>query len=724
LTLFSILVTSGIKLGEADPDYYFTLYAVLDATEPFHGWNAGYHSIMQAIKTELAKIGINLELTYWDSGTIYDTCWESYWDRGCEDGGNLPPAGWDLTTGEQWLYTTGLTWMGAYVYKEAIGAAGNVGPWLNLKADRIYRMAEAELDPVKRKELLLKWQEIYMHDVPMINMFYTTQYEVQPKWFHGYDYTACYGDWRWNTWLNNTLSPRPTVLTFGIDETMYAGVNPLFMDTYGTEAYAAMAFDCLYANTRYPYPPSYNTTLWNTTMLEAYPYVMAPQVASGKPVYYDDGRTVLIPIRDDVPWVWPESDAHPLVEGKPQLTGYKLDAYDVKFTFDVTIDPDTGASGYGDYASVVESVEVVSNETLMNDYPELYGGYNYTEQGRADEVFPWMDSDTVNFREPYVAKINLYKPHADFELLFGVVWGATILPHFVLEDIPHVMLRSHPTQFDVELLPQTGPFLLKKGGYIPDVEATLGKNPYWWGNDKPYGPDDPNNYLATIDTFVIKFIVDPAARKIELFAGNLEICEAPVAHVDEFEALDPDTFNIYTEPRAITANMIRLNLNNPILANRYVRMAIAHAIPYSAPADPNIPGILRGWGLYCDYPGYAVPLTEAISPYTVLGGEDVYHTELEPYGYDLDKARYYLDLYLNQTSITPELGPVGDADQSGIVDFDDWWIWRDNIGTAIDTPIDIYPTWPYAIDPDFNNDGNILDDDEILWWTEYGTEYR
>jgi len=706
--LISILITSGIKPVKADP-FVITIYAALDATEPYIGWNAGYHDVMQALKVELAKIGINLELTFWDSGTIWDTVWESYWNKPGE-----PPTGWDLATGEQWLYLTGLTWMGAFVYKESLGPSGNIGPWLNLKADEIYHKAEAELDPAKRKQLLYKWQELYMHDAPAINLFYTKQYEVQPKWFYGYDYSACYGDWRWNTRLEETSSghygspnkPNAT-FTFCIDETMYAGVNPIFMETYGTEAYSAMAFDVLYACTRYPYPPTYNDTLWDPDALQAYPYVMAPQAASGMPVYRDGGTTVYVPLRNDTYWVWPKTDLK--VDWSGPEWNKTLNAYDVKWTFDATIDPKTGASDYGDYAPVIESVEVPSDSEL--NAAGLLGDYNYTEQQPERTVYPWTQ-DVVDFSYPYVAKFNLKRTHADFELLFGVVWGGTILPRIVFEGVENSALRSHPTQFDVDLLPQTGPFILTS--YTPDDQVVFHKNPHWWGTS--------NGYLNTIDTYIIKFIVDPVGRKTGLFAGDFEVCEAPIAHVDEFEALDRNKFNVYTEPRANTAQMIRFNLNNPILANRYVRMAIAHAIPYSPPASPNIPDIIRGWGLTCDFLPHAVPLTEAIFPLTILGGEYCYHPPLEPYGYDLDKARYYLNLYLNQTNGTPALGPVGDADQSGLVDATDWGLWRTS-PVSCGSTMSIYPTWPYTIDPDWDNDDDADSADKALWGNNYGIEY-
>jgi hypothetical protein len=80
-----------------------------------------------------------------------------------------------------------------------------------------------------------------------------------------------------------------------------------------------------------------------------------------------------------------------------------------------------------------------------------------------------------------------------------------------------------------------------------------------------------------------------------------------------------------------------------------------------------------------------------------------------------------MDLYLNQTSGNPD--GFGDADQSGLVNLNDWVLWRTNFG-ATSSPLDIYPTWPFTIDPDWDNDGDVDLADETLWKPPYyGTEY-
>jgi hypothetical protein len=111
---------------------------------------------------------------------------------------------------------------------------------------------------------------------------------------------------------------------------------------------------------------------------------------------------------------------------------------------------------------------------------------------------------------------------------------------------------------------------------------------------------------------------------------------------------------------------------------------------------------------------------------TTLTGSTVrlFNTDIEPYEQNLTKAQYYMNLYLNQTGSDPEYGPEGDADQSGTVDFDDWILWRMNIGTAAaDVPINIYPEWPFIIDPDYDNFQGVKAADQLIWSAHYGTEY-
>jgi ABC-type transport system substrate-binding protein len=299
-------------------------------------------------------------------------------------------------------------------------------------------------------------------------------------------------------------------------------------------------------------------------------------------------------------------------------------------------------------------------------------------------------------------------------------WGGYILPEFVLGDIPHAALRSHETNYRYETLPGTGPWRIVDWDGTDHV--TMEPNTHYWKTG--FIP------FETIDQVIVKIIMDDAAVDAALKAGDIAwgawgIIDVPTwedwrdpGHVDYQPYL---TCFKYQTP---CAHFLYLNLNNPILANRYVRQAIVHAIPYE-----TIFGIVPAWGKTAE------PMKSVIMPQqfytepnvpgsTTLTGSTVrlFNTEVPGYGYNLTKARYYMNLYLNQTS--GDYGPVGDADQSGLVNFDDWWLWRANIPTAAaDVPINIYPTWPFTIDPDYDNFQGVKAADQLIWSAHYGIEY-
>lgn len=660
--LVSALAGNVTRPVKAEPD--ITLYAVL-STEEYFGWQAGYHDIMIAIQTELAKIGINLELTYWDPGTIYDICWFSYWDQK-----GPPPTGWDLTCGEIWSFPHGLLWATELAgTPEGMPPVGfNICPYLNPKATSVIVEAERTIDPYKRQALTWKWQELLMHDVPAIELYYPEQLALKLDCFQGYDVPGIYWNDLEHAWLNHTkqteLGLTPGVLTVVHEEDMWGATSPIFLLTYTQEFMTYLTHDTLYKVTRDPWPPEeafLNGSAYTTEGITVqWPFVIRPDLASDMPTYSADYKTVTVPLRDDVWWVEPVTGAN---------TTHQFTAEDVEFTYEAILDPATQSPGYPDIAPIIESVERI-NDTAV--------------------------------------QFNLKNPHADFELLLSNGWGGQIIPKHVLGNVPHGLLRTHETNKNPEILPGTGPFYFYNWELGDHVE--LRANPFY---SRPM--------TGTIDKVFARIVVDPASRRSWLVAKDAELVEGLVMSVTDRKALaaDPDIDGILC-PRFST-NPLRMNLNNPILANRYVRMAIAHAIPYKK----IIEDILPGWGVEG-----LMPTVPAIYPWHTYTRDGVtvslYNNEIEPFEYNLTKAQQYLDMYLYSTdSLNWDLGPVGDADQSGLVDFTDWSIWRANPGIypAGTWPIDTYPTWPFTIDPDWTNDNKVDGDDVFEWGLTYGTEH-
>jgi len=720
--MLTLVATSDIETvyaytppgGWPEGQPYFTLHAVL-GNDPHEGEYSGYHDVMDAIRTELAKIGINLEFHFFNEWIIFDIQWFTFWDR------PGPPPGWDVGVGAWCADIGSLTGTARDTTAWGIPPLGrNIAPYLNLKAETLMTTAEATIDAETRRDLIWKWQELFMHDLPMIPMFYLEIHSAVAKWMRGFD-PNCEPRERGHPysqlWVNNTMLAemgKPQRVLPWAEMQSLASTNPMFMINYAEDSVHTMTHDTLYSFHRVPFPDFYNASFYDPEEDDfwTYRYSPVPNLAVDFPIYSADWRTAYVPLRDNVDWVWPNGTN----------TGVRFNASDVEFTFDAVLDPATQIWGYADFSPVIDKVEYVTNATLDS----LAG----IIPDQADPQYNDFDPDPYYWREPYVVQFNLKKPHADFVPLLYNTWGGYILPEFVLGDIPHASLRSHETNYKYETLPGTGPWRITD--WDPTDHITMEQNPHYWKTDfKPF---------ETIDQAIVKIIVDEAAVIAALLAGDIAWGPCGI-YVPTWEAWKTPgsgeyqpylTMFKYQNP---CAHPLYLNLNNPILANRYVRQAIVHAMPYE-----TIFGIVPDWGKT------AIPMKSVIMPQqfytepnvtgsTTLTGSTVrlFNTDdakCPYYAQDLTKAQYYMDLYLNQTADPtgwPDgvyYGHVGDADQSGLVNFDDWWIWRVNIGTDVTTPIDIYPTWPFTLDPDFNNDGDVDLDDVWLWSVNYGTEYR
>lgn len=119
-----------------------------------------------------------------------------------------------------------------------------------------------------------------------------------------------------------------------------------------------------------------------------------------------------------------------------------------------------------------------------------------------------------------------------------------------------------------ELLIGTGPFVLKE--WVRGSHALLEKNQNYWDKPKPY-----------LDRVVLRFMPDAAARSAAFEAGDLDLgalVPVPLAELPRFEQ-DP-RFDVVTRDYAYTGaqNQIFFNLEQPVIQNKKLREAIAHAL--------------------------------------------------------------------------------------------------------------------------------------------------
>ncbi len=253
-----------------------------------------------------------------------------------------------------------------------------------------------------------------------------------------------------------------------------------------------------------------------------------------------------------------------------------------------------------------------------------------------------------------------------------------------------------------------------------------------WADDKPAN-------------FIIKVIPDGAARLLALQTLAADFVEYPTAPIETWIGVgadpnDPSTWTggLAASPHHIvskyaypSSNPLWFNLNNEILSNRYVRLAIAHAIPY--PTIYN--NILPGWGV-----ARAIPGKSFVTPWM-----EAYNTALSPYEYDTVKAQQYMEMYWNSLDETTlpgngdplvyEAGAMGDHDLSGLVELADYSKCAIQFGTSPS----VYQqySYPYPIDltdpdlylPGQNTDADNDNNDAVelvdfqFWPLNFGDEY-
>jgi len=676
LMLISSFAASGVvtvqALDESHPWDDITLHATI-TVNPYWGYYGGYHDIWQAIKTEVAKIGINLEIHYYTDFVWYDRVWtDGNWDqRWTGDGG------WDLTIFEWWLQPHALEpWFSSMLYSwlqpqytEEEGF--NVHPWNNSKADELLEKAMTSFDAETRKFYIDKWQEVFMHDAPWINLYYPRIYETMGKWLEGYEPT---GVWWYDVSqlkLNTGLMPTARQalhqdwVYYAVTEDIWSLLPP-YMDTYTEEQMEVLQWSSLY---------SWSMN-WDNFVTGTQPdptdYIISANLADGFP-------TQIGPLQYRVN----------LKQGVKWSDGDQFDADDVVMTLNnITLNKLSGNTGIGDW------VWWLKNATKVGTYQ---------------------------------VDLHLKRQVADLLSLLANDWGGLIMPHHIFKDVApqNIEQRDENINFDdpTAWAPVTGPFKLKE--IVAGEYCLLERNPLYFGFDEnvmgvgqTWGPD------PSVQAIYLKTVPDPAVRLLEFQTYRLDLGEYPTAPLEVWQVMEDDPYLNVFQYDYPASNPIWINFNNPYLSNRWIRKAIGHAIPY-----PKIfSEILPSWGIETAYPGktYVMPVHYYTEPNT--GGDLVgttvhlFNEELEPWYYDIELAEDYMELWWYSENNPAANGPQGDADFSGLVDLDDFLILRDNAGVTADWPVEVVPG--NMIDPDFDNSGtpSMIDDFDI-WGALYGVEY-
>jgi peptide/nickel transport system substrate-binding protein len=172
----------------------------------------------------------------------------------------------------------------------------------------------------------------------------------------------------------------------------------------------------------------------------------------------------------------------------------------------------------------------------------------------------YQNVTTVETPDPHTAIIVLSKPAPYLITALGSS-ESPIVPKHVYETFkPDEQPKLGQTI-------GTGPFILKE--WVAGSHLLFVRNPNYWDSPKPY-----------LDRVILHVIVDPAARAAALETGEIDIGanHVPLADVARLQAnpklvVDTTTY-AYSGPQ----QQLFFNLENEILRNQKVRLAVAHAL--------------------------------------------------------------------------------------------------------------------------------------------------
>jgi ABC-type transport system substrate-binding protein len=648
--------------------------------DPGPGYYGGYHNIAAKIVTEFAKIGITVNRVYYDAGDWESIIWGDEWNRtGDYDGDGVHEMGvdgWDLTIFEWWLNPSSYIWLDEMAYSWGTPPTGwNIMSWNDTTADLLYQKAQTVTGTpaqkaAKHMQYMKLWQEEFMHNPPVIPIYYGNTYSAQASYLNNWDDVAWLYDLSQldiNETKFNEVAPAGRKAV-GSDKIIWAAADdiwtlfPLGTLTYTEETVNVLKQGMLYRQSREDmiYPTSGR-------------YLNRPTLAAANATWYQkpDGR-------------W--AGRVPIVQGLTWTDGVEFNASDVAYTWELNLDNAMKSQSFGDFSYLIDQVNVV-------------------------------DRYTVDF----VYKLGM-GPDYDFEGYQAIGWALGMLPKHQMWDPAHP--SHHPTNwgslaYSADPLPDSADGIIGGGTkqgleclgpYVPiSYTGSLGAitsitfqkranfvNTLGWSSTMP-------------EYFILKIIGTAATRFVALQNLEADFIEYPTAPVADWEAMIGwPTHRVYTYLYP-ASHPLWIQQRNPVLSNRYVRLAMAHAIPYQS----IFTEVLDDWGVVTPIQGKTF----------ILPSHDVYASDVElpPYEYNIAKAQMYMNMY--QNSIDPANwanGPLGDHDFNGLVEIPDYPLWVNNLGKSVGS----LPWWPSTpIDPDNNNNGYVQLNDIWYWAPNVGKEY-
>ncbi len=247
--------------------------------------------------------------------------------------------------------------------------------------------------------------------------------------------------------------------------------------------------------------------------------VPQPAMAADMPEISEDGTTYTIKLKEGLKW----SDGAPLT------------AADFEYGIKRTCNPENA----GEYQYVLTN---------------LVGcDAHFTNEAGFDQALE--DAIGVKALDDTTLEIKLQQPQPTFTIILSL-WMTFPAPKHLFQT------TSDPWPTDPSKLVYNGPYILQE--YVQQDHVTLVPNPNWVGEIKP-----------TLDKLTIRFIDDAAVAMNAYRAGELDEADVDTTQLKTIVQEFPDEYIKTLQP---STRGLEMQLKDPTLANKEVRLALARAI--------------------------------------------------------------------------------------------------------------------------------------------------
>lgn len=331
----------------------------------------------------------------------------------------------------------------------------------------------------------------------------------------------------------------------------------------------------------------------------------------------EDGLTWTFTVRQGLPWVmW---DGSAVVEVKDDAGAVKyVTANDLEYSIKRLLDPRTASP----YAYVfIDSLGIVgSGEFNSFTAPE---GKDFSDPAVAEELAKLSDAVAVKALDEYTLEVKIAQELSYAESIFSM-WNLAAVPQAAIEE--HGDKWTEPGN-----MMSYGPYVASEWKH--DESLTMVANPFW--------PGIENSPKPTITQITFLMLDEtPAFNNYE--AGTLDATGVPSTELDRVKA-DPVLSKELLIAPLFCTYVYGFNVTKAPLDNVHMRRALSYAVNRQSIVD----NVLKGGqepARWFSRPGLVAAPTMADSAETGIG-------------YDVDKAKAELELYLKDTGLTADAIP-------------------------------------------------------------------